>query len=411
MVAGTPYVPPELILLANGVTIKYNGLSTDVANDSARFIQADPRGTGMEWFAVVKNGMKPAITNYAKGIISSSRNALNFDGVDDMIDIDIPAWTYSAQFRTTMTIECWFKTTDTGNQNLYPTLISRNHTGGNPATSQFSIFMSSIGEIGFGLTNIDSGYYNITSARYNDAQWHHVAGTYDSSTGTMIIYIDGIAVITDTNSGFGLLSNHSAINLVIGSDHYGVYNGGNNRQFRGSIADVRIWDVVRSASKIKNNYLTQLNGDEPGLLFYNKLDQGTANVNNNGVTTTENNMLSGGNTGALFNFALDGATSNWVSGPPLPVLPLDPSNNPISFNNIVTTLMTDMSYMFYNASVFNQPLSSWDTQNVTNMSDMFNGATTFNQNISEWDVSDVSTYTGFRIGSDLITDNTPLAFH
>ena len=204
VVAGTPYVPPELILLANGVTIKYNGLLTDVADDSARFIQADPRGTGMEWFAVVKNGMKPAITNYAKGIISSSRNALNFDGVDDMIDIGIPAWTYSAQFRTTMTIECWFKTTDTDNQNMYPTLISRNHTGGNPATSQFSIFMSSIGEIGFGLTNIDSGYYNITSARYNDAQWHHVAGTYNSLTGTKIIYIDGIAVRTDTHAGFDL---------------------------------------------------------------------------------------------------------------------------------------------------------------------------------------------------------------
>jgi surface protein len=57
--------PPLLSLLANGVTIQYGGLSTDVADDSARFIQADLRGTGMEWFAVVKNGMKSAIGNYS----------------------------------------------------------------------------------------------------------------------------------------------------------------------------------------------------------------------------------------------------------------------------------------------------------------------------------------------------------
>ena len=40
----------------------------DVADDSARFIQADLRGTGMEWFAVVKNGMKSAIGYYSNGI-------------------------------------------------------------------------------------------------------------------------------------------------------------------------------------------------------------------------------------------------------------------------------------------------------------------------------------------------------
>jgi len=69
-----------------------------------------------------------------------------------------------------------------------------------------------------------------------------------------------------------------------------------------------------------------------------------------------------------------------------------------------------MGGMFLSAIVFNQPLVSWDTQNVTNMSDMFNGATAFNQDISGWDVSDVSSYTGFRTGSALITDNTPPAF-
>jgi surface protein len=71
VVAGTPYVPPpKLILLANGVTIKYDANPADVPTSTAKFIHADPRGTGMEWFAVVKNGMKTAINLYARNYSS-----------------------------------------------------------------------------------------------------------------------------------------------------------------------------------------------------------------------------------------------------------------------------------------------------------------------------------------------------
>ena len=68
-----------------------------------------------------------------------------------------------------------------------------------------------------------------------------------------------------------------------------------------------------------------------------------------------------------------------------------PDNTPIPFNRIVTTLMTDMSLMFYNAHDFSQPIGSWDTSNVTNMLFMFMGAEKFNQNISNWNTSNVTT--------------------
>jgi len=79
-----------------------------------------------------------------------------------------------------------------------------------------------------------------------------------------------------------------------------------------------------------------------------------------------------------------------LSGSSTPFTPSGQSS-PVPFNNIVTTLMTDMSYMFANATVFNQPLNSWDVSAVTNMSVMFGGAAAFNQPLNSWNVSNVTS--------------------
>jgi len=46
--------------------------------------------------------------------------------------------------------------------------------------------------------------------------------------------------------------------------------------------------------------------------------------------------------------------------------------------------------MFARASSFNQPLDSWNVNNVKDMSYMFNGAPSFNQPLDSWNVSNVT---------------------
>ena len=45
--------------------------------------------------------------------------------------------------------------------------------------------------------------------------------------------------------------------------------------------------------------------------------------------------------------------------------------NEADVTQVVTSKVTDMSYLFYNSETFNQDISSWDVSKVTNMEIMF----------------------------------------
>ena len=52
--------------------------------------------------------------------------------------------------------------------------------------------------------------------------------------------------------------------------------------------------------------------------------------------------------------------------------------------------VTNMAWMFAEATSFNQPLNNWNVSKVTNMEAMFSHATSFNQPLNNWDVSNVT---------------------
>ncbi len=58
-----------------------------------------------------------------------------------------------------------------------------------------------------------------------------------------------------------------------------------------------------------------------------------------------------------------------------------------------------MYQMFYDATNFNQDVSSWDVSGVTDMRSMFRGATNFNQDVSGWDVSGVTNMSSMFRGA------------
>ncbi|RZK63802.1 MAG: BspA family leucine-rich repeat surface protein, partial [Pedobacter sp.] len=70
-----------------------------------------------------------------------------------------------------------------------------------------------------------------------------------------------------------------------------------------------------------------------------------------------------------------------------------------------TAKVTNMSYMFQNASAFNGAVGTWNTANVINMQGVFSGATAFNQNLSAWALNAGVNLTSFLDNTGLSCKN------
>src|SRR5699024_1928514 len=64
-----------------------------------------------------------------------------------------------------------------------------------------------------------------------------------------------------------------------------------------------------------------------------------------------------------------------------------------NLNNWDVSSVTDMSFMFFDASIFNDVVNNWDVSSVTDMSFMFAHTGFFNQPLNNWDVSNVTDMT------------------
>ena len=59
-------------------------------------------------------------------------------------------------------------------------------------------------------------------------------------------------------------------------------------------------------------------------------------------------------------------------------------------SNWITTAVTNMAALFYDARNFNDDISEWDVSNVTNMHRLFDNASSFNCDISNWETGKVT---------------------
>ena len=95
--------------------------------------------------------------------------------------------------------------------------------------------------------------------------WFHAAVTYDSQTQVMCLYRDGRLVSQASNVP---PFNPSDSTLQIGSIQSSYF-------FKGQIAEARVWNKALSQAEIQSNLSRRLVGNEPGLVAYWPLNEGS----------------------------------------------------------------------------------------------------------------------------------------
>lgn len=220
---------------------------------------------------------------------SQSGTHLNFDGVDDYVEIPNES---NFDFTNQITVEFWINSSETPQQ--WDALVAK-------GDDSWRVALTSDGTVAFAGTGAFSDFYSTTAV--NDGNWHHVAATYNGANA--IIYIDG--VLENSIEATANIDN-SAFNVSLGENLQQT-----GRFFSGNLEDVRIWNVARTEEQINASKRCELLGSESGLLAYYKFNQGLDNQDNTAITSLTDATVNANN-GTLTNFELTAATSNWKSG-------------------------------------------------------------------------------------------------
>jgi hypothetical protein len=214
-------------------------------------------------------------------------NGLDFDGVDDRV-----ISTNDVKFQISVgTIEGWTKTGNAGSS----------YCGAFGKTFAYFLYLFNNELI---VYDWGGGGNRSTGITLNDNTWHHIAMSFNSgvNNGTLI-YIDGVLKLTTTMT----ISNQGEPFTI------GGVSGSYNQFYTGSIDDVRVWNVARTAEQIQANMNKELLGSEAGLVAYYPFNQGIAAGDNTSITAVTDKTANALN-GTLTNFAKTGATSNFVEG-------------------------------------------------------------------------------------------------
>ena len=130
--------------------------------------------------------------------------------------------------------------------------------------------------------------------------WHHAAVTYNATTGTWKLYLDGVLDRTLVLSSAFLPNSGSIQHAALGSSL--TSTGTAAGFFNGALDEARIWNIARSDAQIAANFNKTLTAGS-GLLARYGLNEGTG--------TTTASSVAGAPNGTLTNGPL------WTAGPAL----------------------------------------------------------------------------------------------
>jgi gliding motility-associated-like protein len=218
-------------------------------------------------------------------------NVLHFDGVDDYFATasNIAALNITAN----LTLETWIKFDQTHSD--WVRLIGK----GDANNRTYGLWLGTDNKLLFQINGTPTGLNFSSTTPLQPGNWYHIAAIRNGNTAKILI--NGVEDATATTS---VSPQTNTFPLTVG---YGTLHN----YLKGSLEDVRVWNIARSDSQIQQGMYNSIAGNETGLVAYYDFNQGIAGGNNSTITTAIDKTTNALN-GTLTNFGKTGATSNFI---------------------------------------------------------------------------------------------------
>ena len=186
------------------------------------------------------NGNDGSVSGATTGVSGKFDNAVSFDGNGDYVQLSASSTILNTD---TFTIEAWFKTSV--NHPAYGgtegRLVNLHRMG--TASTAVSLYVEE-GQIGLLYYTGTAHVFVKYTVDYHDGNWHHISVTHDV-TNIYRLYYDGVEVKSKADF-FGSFGTYPA--------YLGTYNDLEERDFNGTIDEVRIWNKALSGDDIEESY-------------------------------------------------------------------------------------------------------------------------------------------------------------
>ncbi|MFN6531150.1 LamG-like jellyroll fold domain-containing protein [Nostoc sp. ChiSLP03a] len=213
---------------------------------------------------------------------------LSFDGIDDLVDIGKKP---EFKIEKTLTVEAWvYPEQQKQWAGIFGNIFDTGFT-----ESGYGFCLDGASGVNFTCTPDKKGIQYLSSGTktLTLSQWQHVTGTYNGQE--MKVYVNGVLKATKAISA-NKINYNPENNLRIG-----VYQDDNEAyNFKGKIAEVRLWNCIRSEAEIKSCMYNSLKGNEPGLVGYWPLNEGSTTTVKDGTSLSNNGKI----TGAIWDWQL-----------------------------------------------------------------------------------------------------------
>ena len=166
-----------------------------------------------------------------------------------------------------LTIEVWFKTTDSQNEQI---LVALENSLNQQTDPIIELAVAKNGRVVIRARSATQWTEVISSALkplVSDGLWHHAAGTISEQT--VSLYVDGQFIRAEPSLVNEVTDLEDNFFIRFGNDNL------NERHFTGQMDEVRLWNIARSEEEIQTTRYKILPANQPGLVAYFNFDDVT----------------------------------------------------------------------------------------------------------------------------------------